>query len=455
MTISSSKLSASIALAALASIASVAACSSDDTSETSTTSATASSSSSSSSGQGGAGGSGSSSSSGGGAGGGEVDHGAPSDVYPAFKPSVPTMVNKGGPILKNPVLHPVFFANDDASIAPQVEAMAKALGDSAYWPANTAEYGVGKVTVGASVYLPDMPTGTLSDDTISKWLAGKLNADDPAWPAPEADAIYVLVYPDAVTITDFGGTGCKDFGAYHFATKLDAAHASRDVVYATIPRCANFQGLSGIDMVTAAISHEVVEAVTDPIYDNPAYGEIDEDHLFWELALGAETGDMCSGSPTSYTKFPDLPFVVQRSWSNKEALAFHDPCAPALADVPYFNTAVVAPDLMKINFGGTNIMTHVIQIPVGQTRDVELDLFSVAKTSGPWTVAVYDIASSFYGQAPELKVKLDRKKGVNGEKIHASITHVKAAHAPYGVSTFYVSSMLGNQMSTWVGAVAN
>jgi len=35
-------------------------------------------------------------------------------------------------------------------------------------------------------------------------------------------------------------------------------------VYAVLPRCATFNTLSGLDSLTTALSHELVEAVTDP-----------------------------------------------------------------------------------------------------------------------------------------------------------------------------------------------
>jgi hypothetical protein len=38
-----------------------------------------------------------------------------STTYPAFKPDVPQVVARGGPVLADPVVVPVFFANDDMS----------------------------------------------------------------------------------------------------------------------------------------------------------------------------------------------------------------------------------------------------------------------------------------------------------------------------------------------------
>src|SRR5262245_33601608 len=41
-----------------------------------------------------------------------VDHGAPSDTYPAFKADVPQLRNNGGPILKNPKIVTVTWPDD-------------------------------------------------------------------------------------------------------------------------------------------------------------------------------------------------------------------------------------------------------------------------------------------------------------------------------------------------------
>lgn len=393
----------------------------------------------------------------GGTGGGSGrDHGAPSDTYPAFHPTPPELVKLDGHVLATPKLVPVYFGNDDPTLTAQVTAFASGLGASSYWAANASEYGVGPIEHLGTVQLAESPATTLDDADIQTWLRGKLESGDPAFPAPDGNTIYMIVYPKGVAITEGGGTACHEFGAYHQSLTLDAAHGGVLVPYAVMPRCDSFAGFSGLDMVTAGASHELLEAVTDPEPEaNPAYEMMDEDHAFWMMAVGAENGDMCSGSHGAYFKPADLGFTVQRCWSNVAAAALHDPCVPSIGGAPYFNTAAVLPDVHTTTAFGPTTHSHVISIPVGETRSVELDLFSDAPTSGPWNVDVYDLAS-LYGGPKELTITLDRHTGVNGEKIWADITAVKKASPFYGgFSLFVIRSTLGAAQSTWVGAVAN
>jgi hypothetical protein len=362
----------------------------------------------------------------------------------------------GGQVLSAPKVVTVFFDGDDPAISPQVDAFADALGQSAYWAANTSEYGVGALHHAGTVHLSEAPPATLDDADIQKWLRDKLDADDPAFPTPDANTIYMMAYPSGVKITEGGGTACVDFGAYHESLALDAMHQGLVVPYVVLPRCASIHGLSGIDMVTAGASHELVEAVTDPTPSTiPAYGMLDEDHVYWAFTFGAETGDLCAAAGDAYFKPQGLDYTVQRCWSNQSAAALHDPCVPAPAGKPYFNTSPVLPDLHTTNLFGSAMHSHVVAIPVGQTRSVELDLWSDAATSGPWKVTVEDFAT-LYGRPKELDIQLDRSTGRNGEKIWADITPVKAA-SPFagGFSLFLVRSTLGSDQTIWVGAVVN
>ena len=147
----------------------------------------------------------------------------------------------------------------------------------------------------------------------------KLNRDDAAFPEPDANVLYVLHYPTEVTITQEGffgvGTSCTNFGGYHGNIQLDFTHGRLLVAYAVIPDCGTFGDLTGLDAITATESHELVEAATDPYpKDDPAFANTDSDHAFWGFALGGgENGDLCAQDPASFTRFPELKYVVQRS----------------------------------------------------------------------------------------------------------------------------------------------
>jgi hypothetical protein len=350
------------------------------------------------------------------------------------------------------VLVPVFFADEDTSYEPQLIDFVNKIGATDYWTAISSEYGVGPATSGTPVVLTEMAPTTIDDSAIQTWLAAKLNGDDALWQAPDANTVYILHYPAGSTITLQGEHSCSEFGGYHNSITLDAAHGSLPVAYAVLPQCGDFGNLKGVDAVTGAESHEIIEASTDPYPETTtAYGQVDNAHLYWLFALGGgEVGDMCAQFRHVFTKFPELPlYSVQRSWSNQAALAGHDPCVPQPEGEVYFNAAPVLPD--NINFTGIGTMKGV-KVPVGQSKTIEIDLFSDGDTGGEWDVEAMDFGP-YLGMASTLDLSLDRNFGQNGEKLHLTIT--STATSQYGASIFLLTSKSGQSENWWFGLVGN
>ena len=388
--------------------------------------------------------------------GGGPDIGQPSDIYPAKHASAPKIVTYGGPVLSAPKVYPVFFPGDNAAIVNSVTDFYNKVGPSNYWTATVSEYGVGALSSGAAIQLdvPDKAPASTSDDAIQTWLAGKLNNNDPAFPVPDANTIIALNYPAGTGIDLQGSKSCQEFLGYHSNLTLDAAHGNMDVAYLVIPRCNMQQtGMNDLDAITDTGSHELVEAATDPYpQTNGAYGQVDNNHIYWLFALGGgENGDMCAQNYGAAYNDPQIGYVVQRAWSNKAAGASHDPCVPAAAG-PYFNSAPLLNDTITIGGGGQSIKVKGVQIPVGSTKVVEIDLFSDAKTSGPWQVEAHDL-NEFMGGQPTLKFAFDAPGGQNGQKLHLSITPTKSNQ--YKSEVFFVVSTLGNVTNSWIGIVGN
>ena len=377
------------------------------------------------------------------------------EPFPAFSPSMPQCVSSGGPVLASPRFVPVFFGDDDPAFVAQVEDFLAKVGGTNYWKAAVSEYGVGPGVSTAGVHLTETAPTNLSDGQIRAWLEGKLNSDDPAFPVADKNTLYVLHYTAGTSISLPGGGGaessCVQFGGYHGEARLNSLHGGISVAYAVIPRCGNFDGLTGIDAVTGAGSHELAEAVTDPYPDsNTAYQNVDDDHIYWIYAVGGgEVGDMCAQNLDSFTKFDELPYVVQRIWSNKAALAGHDPCQPELPNEIYFNSAPVLTDQLNFSFFGN---TKGVKIPSGMSKTIDLQLFSEGPVGKPWTVSVED-TNQFDGSGatPRWTFALDKKTGLNGDTIHVTITPRTSAHS---VGTFVVISSHGSR-HTWFGLVGS
>jgi hypothetical protein len=400
--------------------------------------------------------------------------GKPSTDYPAPFPAPPQVQDFGGPVLASPKIVPVFFSSDDQTFVAQVVDFDTKVGQSAYWTAAVSEYGVGPATATPTVLLTEAAPGATTDPDIQTWLAGKLDSMDPAWPAPDGNTVYVLHYPAGTTISyddGMGGTAtsCQYFGGYHDNITLQNG---TNVAYAVIPRCQGFQGSTDLQTLTGTESHELVEASTDPYPSSePAYADIDDGHIYWDEALGGgEVGDMCAQFDGVFIQPTGLDYVVQRIWSNKAALAGNDPCVPPVAGQPYFNAAPELPD-ETVSIMGQDVTIKAVQIPVGQTKTVMLDLFSNASTNGPFSVHVDD-GNYLMGESPLLSFGVAPGTptipcptgaptgsvcvgGENGQKIPITIKVMTAGQG--NAELFWVISEQDGDPNEnfWIGLVTN
>ena len=396
--------------------------------------------------------------------------------YPAPHAAPPQVINAGGPVLTAPKLVTVTFASDP--LGSSLNEFAMKLGAAkAYWSGATAEYGVGPIASVVSYVATDSLPVMLDDTDIQAWLQAKLEgvaldggaggdaASDgggggPPLPANDANTVYMIYYPPSTTVTFQGSASCQQFDGYHSDFQLPDGSF---VTYGVVAECPPMgPGLPEIDAVSATASHEYIEAATDPLpQDKPAWSTVDADHIAWQyVGGGGEIGDMCAAYPTAFYTPTDLPYLVQRVWSNKEAAASHDPCEPDGAE-PYFNAVPVLNDTLTIeNPMESPFTTKGVKIPVGKTATVELDLFSDGPTSAPIEVSALDIASGFFGMPQELSFTFDKTKGVNGDKIHMTIKVLAAGTG--NVEPFWIQTQIGpssgsmsQPTSIWVGLVGD
>jgi hypothetical protein len=355
----------------------------------------------------------------------------PPDTGPFMEaphPSPPVVMNAGGTVLATPKVVPVFFANDTAA-QTDIEAFLTALAPSSYWAAVSMEYGVGALTIAPTVIATETPPTT---DTALQALITSHAGGTGGWPASDANTIYAVFLPDGVTLTMGGGTSCKDFGGYHDET---SAH----VVYALMPRCTSMT-FPGLQDVTIATSHELLEASTDPHPQSaPAFVSIDDDDAIWSLTPGAELGDMCEFARAAYQPLVGT-YMVQRMWSNASAAAGHDPCVPVMP-TPYVNAATNLQDI-TITAAGQSLTTRGVTVPVGMSKTVEVDLYSDAEAAD-WTVTAVDVASQIRMRPAELQLSLDKTTGHNGDKLQLTITRLKAG-STFGLSELAITSKVNN-----------
>jgi hypothetical protein len=363
----------------------------------------------------------------------------------ASHPPLPQITNLGGPVLNEPTVISVTYPGD--SLQETLEAFTAQMTASAYWNA-VAEYGVQSAHAGTAIHMGDTAPASIDDAQIQNDFPLQLAANQ--FGTVPNGAIYVFYLPDGVTVTNHGQQSCRDFGGYHSSVALSNGSF---VAYAVIPRCPNLFKLSAQDATTATASHEILEAATDPYFENQhgAWGALDPADIGWSVFPGTEIADLCLIANDSFFTPPDLAYVVQRVWSNQAAANGANPCVPTDPTTPYFNSVPVLPDVVQINLGGGNFAAKGLSIPVGSQKTVELDLFSTWATD-PWTLS----AQSLTGATP-VQVSFDRVSGANGDKIQMTVLVPQAGNylGMQNVEPFAIVSTLGSVSEAWPVLVVN
>lgn len=389
----------------------------------------------------------------GGAGGGGAGGGAStsstggSDFVVGPHAGAPQVQNVGGPVLKTPKIITITY-NEDVNQA-DLDKFATELAASTYWAATTSEYGVGPLTVGAPIHIATAAPKTATDAQFLQQITDNMTGPNPAWGAPDPNVVYTFVLPEGSKI-DSGGVCCDGgYDAYHDETKV----GTTKIAYAIVCTCPGFDGpgISTLGSITTALSHEIIEAVTDPFPNTkPAFGVTGDADIAWAQISEGELADMCEFDADQYLTPSDMHYGVQRSWSNAAAAAGKDPCVPPSTppDV-YFNSTPVMTDTVSATWYFGDVKAKGVQIPLGQTKTIDVQLWSVGSTTGPWDVKAYDYGEA-YGGSPNLQLTFDKPSGKNGDTLKLTIKVLKA-DPDFASEPFYIESTLGNASNIWMG----
>jgi len=137
---------------------------------------------------------------------------------------------------------------------------------------------------------------SVSDAAIQHMLQQEISTN-PAVPQPTPNTLYFVFVQKGVKIVQGGAASCQAFCGYH-------NDISGQIFYAAMPfpGCSGCTGgLSPFDALTSTSSHELCEAITDPI---PGRGWYDDEN--------GEIGDICAWKTKKIGKY-----TVQLEWSNK------------------------------------------------------------------------------------------------------------------------------------------
>jgi hypothetical protein len=138
------------------------------------------------------------------------------------------------------------------------------------------------------------PGSSVEDSTIQQMLQKEIVSG--TLPAAMANTLYFVFLPPGTQVVQGGSASCKSFCGYHEATSGGVFYAV--MPYPGCPGCTG--GLAAFDALTSTSSHELCEAITDPI---PGQGWYDDNY--------GEIGDICAWKTRSLNGY-----TIQLEWSN-------------------------------------------------------------------------------------------------------------------------------------------
>ena len=215
----------------------------------------------------------------------------------------PHLAYFGGSLLTNVHVYTIFWgkkwsAGAGAGIATRLNDFYRAILTSPLID-QLAEYSMpGKSIghgslIGSKVITANAPVRSVTDTTIRTQLKAWISAH--TVPANTPNTVY-FIYLDPGIVSIMGGSkSCSSYCGYHDAVGK--------VYYAVMPypNCAGcLGGLAAFDALTGTSSHELCEAITDPV---PGAG--------WYDNHNGEIGDICAWS---FKKVAG--YNVQLEWSN-------------------------------------------------------------------------------------------------------------------------------------------
>ncbi|MEA2699422.1 MAG: hypothetical protein QOI66_3693 [Myxococcales bacterium] len=361
---------------------------------------------------------------------------------------LPTATSLGGAVLSAPRVQPIYFAGFPH--AAEMETFMARLPTSGYWPAVTAEYGVGKLTAlpGFSPTVTVPAAVTAAD--LQNLLGQVLTEGAATLGQARTDTIYALFFDPATAINVENMTLCGQGHPSGFHDELSIGDIK--VPVAVIPTCATSDSdsrLTGADILMPSISHELVEAATDPyVRSAPAFLAIDDAHALWAAALGgAEVGDLCENELPALIVPDDIGFPVQRIWSNAAARAGTGPCVPVPPGEVYFNGQANLPDQVTLKSLGGTITVPALTAAVGQTASAQVSLHSVRAATTPVAVVAIEVddpGGQISDHPQPVKANL-------GQTITVPIT--SSTDAKSGVVPLLIVASDGSAYHLWVGAI--
>ena len=224
----------------------------------------------------------------------------------AAPPATPQLVYNNGPLLTAVQVFTVFWgaAWQQSPLSDTAQSINSFFDYILTSPLidQLAEYSTSQQQIGhgsriGTITLTTPDVGTSVTDSDIQQMLNNAIANNSAFPQPTANTLYFVFLPSGVTVSQGGSSSCQSFCGYHDTI-------NNKIFYAVMPYpdCQGCTGsnLSTLDALTVTSSHELCEAITDPI---PGQG--------WYDQSNGEIGDICAWQTKQVGNY-----TVQKEWSN-------------------------------------------------------------------------------------------------------------------------------------------
>lgn len=236
---------------------------------------------------------------------------APRELFPhvATVPAAPppSLTYRGGPLLSSVQVFCLYVGSGWSSgqlktLAGQVDAFFGFIVKSALID-QLSEYSAPNFKIehgsfaGSTVLSSVAPSASVTDAWVQTTLRQAIAGGGPV-PKPGPNVLYFVYLPPGITLVQGGARSCQAFCGYHDSIGSTIFYAAMPY-----PNCSGCLGsLSALDALTSTSSHELCEAITDPI---PGTG--------WYDDANGEIGDICAWQTRKLGAY-----TVQLEWSNAQ-----------------------------------------------------------------------------------------------------------------------------------------
>jgi len=215
--------------------------------------------------------------------------------------SAPQLTYRGGPLLTNVDVHTVFWGSawQTGAQKPMVDQINGFFDFILTSPLldQLSEYNTPNLKIGRG---QRSGTTTITTPTLGRSVtdaALRQMLQTAALPAPGPNRLYFVYLEPGVSLVQGNSRSCQAFCGYH--DTIDGKMFYAAMPYANCTGCQG--GLSIFDALTSTSSHELCEAITDPV---PGQGWYDDQN--------GEIGDICAWKTKKIGAY-----TVQLEWSNK------------------------------------------------------------------------------------------------------------------------------------------